>query len=379
MQPTVKTGNNYNIQMMVINTKSNHNMRFLTFLILIMLAFTTCKGKHTTSDEITDLTPQYQDNENLSATPTLKYFPIHDDKHQVIGAFPYPKDWFSGDKSEASVFAQNPNGSKVFLPLSYYATDYKSEKSNKEYSEMGLNTAAYKTVEMIIQNDFTTYADSLNFNLKNTYELPELAEIHKKNELLYASFNKPKEEIIRVVATEWLNDKNIKSLVVLKHHTKTYATQTIWGFTIYTMEAPEIYFDISKETFLNSLNNYKTCYQFIFEENKKTLTLKSSYKQTSQYFTPKQKQAKQEAIWKERKRTETYQTNTFEDYLKHLKAKGFITDTDPSDICNLTAYYEQEKDTKHYIESLYTSDSSSYDPKENNDYENWSELTKTSD
>lgn len=351
-------------------------MRHLVLLILtFILAFTSCKGKYETSDENVDLyaadltSPNFKGN---AKTPTQEYYPIGSENHPVIGAFPFPSDWSLGDDADFSIFVKNPSGVKIFKIQSYYFRDYRSSKLNKEHKIFG-NAAAFKTIETLIKKDFIPFADSLNIRLTHQYEIPELAELYRKNASLNFSLNKPKEVTFKVIATEWLNKESIKSIVVIVHHSKIYVHETIWGYTLHTMEVPEVHFEAAKDIFLYSLKNYKTCYQHIYEENKKAyLYLRND--NSCRYFTMKERQERFNAISDEKYRTGMYSKN-FDEYLDFLKSKEFITDMDPQDICNLGVFYKKEEATKRYTDSLYTSYSSPYDPSENNDYEGWTQIS----
>ncbi len=352
-------------------------MRPLVLSILtIILAFTSCKGKYNTSDEIADLytndtTTYSKFYKDLTGIPTLEYCPIRNDKYEVIGAFPFPSDWYLGDNEDFSVLIQHPSGAKVFKSQSNYFRDYRSSKLNKKNKDKGIQTAALKTIETLIKEDFMPFADSLNIKLTHQFEIPELAVKYKNTAELYISLDRPKENTFKVIATEWLNDQGIKSIVVIKHQTEVYEEQTVWRYTLYTMEAPEVHFETSKETFLYSLKNYKTCYQHIYEFNKIDRGIPRD--NSCVYYSMKQRKERQDAILKEAKRTGMY-LQYFDGYLEYLKSKGFLTDMDTMDICNLIAFNKNEKDKKRYADSLWTS-SSQYIPSENPDYEGWTEIS----
>ncbi len=357
-----------------------HKMRSLVLSILtFILVFTSCMDKDEFSCTLTVLNTTEvstsNPKENIGMI-TEVLFPVEDSNHQVIGAYPFRSNWSLGDDTDASIFVKNTSGAKIFHSQSNYFWDYGSSKLNKLNKYKGNHITALRTIETLIKEDFIPYADSLNIKLINQYEIPELVLQHEKHDALYISLPKPKENTIKVIATEWLSDNGIKSIVVIKHHSKVYENETIWGYTRYIMDAPVKVYESAKSSFLNSLSNYKVCYQYILEENKKMSENLSdiAWEQTCPYFTKKERLY---AIWKEQERTGSSLYQTMDGYIAHLNSKGFLIDMDPSDICNLTAIYKKEEDTKRYLDSLYFKNPgliSNPPEREYEDYSSWSEL-----
>ncbi|WP_178989421.1 hypothetical protein [Winogradskyella schleiferi] len=331
-------------------------MKLATIIITtFILAFTSCKGEYI-SNSAEDLAELYETdatsnrNHDYELTePTLKYYPILDDKQEVVGAYPFPADWILNTAAD-SIYIQSPLGAKVFKNYSNYFWDYRSSELNNKYKTQ-INTAAYKTIETLLKEDFRPYADSLNIKLTHQFEIPEVAKLYKDISSLYYSINKPKEDTFKALATEWLDEKGIKSVVVIVHHSQIFENETLWGYTLHTLEAPEAYFELTKKTFLYSLKNYKTCYNNIYEANK--LNTNIPYNNTCRYYTIKERQEQREAINKEKLRTGMFSKN-LDEYLEFLRSKGFLTIKDSNDVCNLTTYYKNEEDRKHHLDSIYT-------------------------
>jgi len=335
-------------------------MKLTTIIILtFILAFTSCKGEYnsSTADHFAEL---QEKDQRIKDTTTLEYYPVFDDKQQVIGAYPFPSDWYLADKANDSLFIQNALGAKVFKTKGEYFTDFRSSKLNKE-NKTWTNAAPLKTIKTIIKEKFIPFADSLNIELTNQFEIPELEEILNKNSSLYYTLIKPEENTFKVIATEWLDNKGIKSIVVITYNSQVFENETIWGYSIDIMEVPVAYFDTSKETFLYGLKNYKNCFQHIYDQNK--INSRINYDYTSVHYTIKERQARNEAKNKEKQRTGMHSKN-IDEYLEFLTSKGFLTDMATTDICNLKAYYKKEKEAeeniKHYRENIH------FDPYPNN-------------
>lgn len=198
----------------------------------------------------------------------IKYFPIPDlQQNMLLAVMPIPTDWKLSDKKAENVFLESPKGVKTFYTLGNEFMYSNNNYINDSFRQMGFETKPPQPFDQVLE-ELKGYASKGGAALTNQYELTQLAQSDKNlDQLLFKS--SPEQKTFRVVATEWIDDKGILSIVIIHYYVAYCEMSMYWGYNMESMEAPKDYFPTARRDYINALINVQINPQWIQTRNQK--------------------------------------------------------------------------------------------------------------
>ena len=247
--------------------------RSTALLKVILVAIICVSCINSTSNPENDIA--FSENQNVIETSfkpiqkrAIKYFPIKDTQQNMLMALmPIPVDWSLSDNKKENVFLESPKGVKTFYVVGNVFMFSNDNSMNDFFRQMGNETKPPQPFEQVLE-ELKEYAGTLGAKLTNQYDLPQLKQSDENlDRLLFKST--PEQKTIRVVATEWVDDKGMPSIGIIHYYVAYTEMSLYWGYYMETMEAPKDYFPIARRDFVNALLNVQINPQWIQSNNQK--------------------------------------------------------------------------------------------------------------
>lgn len=337
------------------------NMKFLFSLIIALLFSMTSCGQGNEGNSFSDATQTAQFASNQTHKRAIKYFPLRDTRNNMlIGLMPIPQDWHLSKKGDQTVFLESAKGVKVYYTNGNTFMYDNDPWMNQNYQQMGMQVQAPKRVEQLIEQDLKPYAKSQGTRFVRQYELPQLATYDQNFDRLFFK-GVPEQKSFRSVLTEWVDDKGISSLLIIRYHYTQFqmSSSISWGYMIESMEAPTAVFDRAKRDYINGLLNSQVNPQWVQACNQQARQ-QSQQSAANHQANMAALRAQGDQIIAAGKAHDAATTRSHERFMDNLRDE--VTITNPS----TGTSYKVDMGSNHYWindnNELITSDDATYNP-----------------
>ncbi len=330
-------------------------------VILAAFIFVSCINSTSQSENESEFSESQNHSETSSDSikkRAIKYFPIKDTQQNMLMAvMPIPVDWKLSDNKKENVFLESPKGVKTYYVVGNEFMYSNNNFINDSFRQMGYETKPPQPFEQVLE-ELKAYASKLGAELTNQYELTQLTRSDENlDKLLFKST--PEQKTIRVVATEWMDDKGIASIGIIHYYVAYTEMSLYWGYYMESMEAPKDYFPTARRDFVNALLNVQINPQWIQSQNQKV-----QQQMQQQMAGHKQRMAGLRAqgaqIVSSGKQHDAMTTRTHQKFMDGLNDRVSITN--PSN----GQSYKVDLGSNHYwindANQLITSDNANYNP-----------------
>lgn len=198
----------------------------------------------------------------------IKYFPMLDSRYNLVsGYMPIPTDWNLSINTSENIFLESPKGIKVFLSggNNYYFSN--EQWLNKSMQQSGMQVAPPRNAEQLVEQDIIPQAKIQGLLLMKQYEMPQVAQFYTNLDNLFFK-SVPVQKQFRTVVTEWVDDKEISSILIITHNIAYSQYMSQWGYIVESMEAPTAVFNVAKRAYLNGIINIQVNPQWVRQCNK---------------------------------------------------------------------------------------------------------------
>lgn len=238
-------------------------MKTITLILSSLICFSTlasCNGKLPDNpDAVTDTLAL---TENIETKRAIKFLPIPDYQRNMVQALlPVPTDWNYSKSSNKDIFLEGANGVNVFHVMGenyFYSTN---TYIAQDYRAQGFKVKPFEPIE----NDVTFLKKALaaeGWKYLKQYDLPQLAQqTYNYDQQFFKAI--PERKSIWVMGTEWVNEKGVKALIVIKHFGAETQHSYYWGYQMEMVQAPDTFFNQAKQDFLNAKLNMRTNNQWL--------------------------------------------------------------------------------------------------------------------
>lgn len=234
-----------------------NRLHLLVSLLVAMVFLPACNNSTTISNANSMVAsmdnPRSTSEENIKRP--IKYFPTMDPRFNIpSGYMPLPTDWNLSKKNSENIFLESAAGVKVFLANGnnfFYSND---QWMNQSMQQSGMQVQQPRSAEQLVKQDLIPYAKSEGITLIKQYEMPQVAQFYSNLDKLFFK-SVPVQKQYRTVVTEWTDNKDISSLLIMTHNIAHSQYASNWGYVIENMEAPTAQFNDAKRAYLNGIIN----------------------------------------------------------------------------------------------------------------------------
>lgn len=230
-------------------------------LLFLSILFQSClsgsQGENTDSFQNHE---NMDSNNNSSAqdgtaneTAQIIYFDVFDSRNGMVSErFPLPSTW--KQMNDGKLAFTGPNGIKVHLDKGAYFMFTNDPYFAQLYQQSGTTMTPPKSIEEVVQQDFVTYANSINRKMIANYSLPAIAALDKNMDSRFYQAV-PTQKAFNAMGMEW-QDADGQTFLTVLHHNISYSENLVnWGYSYSILEAPKEYFQEAKQHYFNALLN----------------------------------------------------------------------------------------------------------------------------
>jgi len=338
---------------------------FFSFTIVLTMLFASCLNSNPNSEN-TNYNDDFVVNSDVTQNKTsksikkrpIKYFPIQDtERKTLMSLMPIPVDWKLSDKKSENIFLESPKGVKTFYVLGNQFMYSNNNYINNSFRQMGLDTKPPQSFEQVLE-ELKGLAGKHGGKFVTQYELPQLTQFDINLDRLFFKAT-PEQKNFRVVATEWIDDKGVKSIAVIHYYAAYTEMSMYWGYFIDSMEAPKEYFPTARRDYVNALLNTQVNPQWVQARNR-VMQQKAKQQNAGHQRRMAALRAQGDQIIANGKQQDAMTTRTHENFMDGLLDRVNITN--PSN----GQTYKVDLGSNHYWinenNQLITSDNTNYNP-----------------
>lgn len=342
--------------------RSNHLIGFL-FVILLVPSCINSKGEPISINNYPFIEHPKEDTIEPPQKRAIKFFPIRDaQRNMLMAVMPIPSDWELSKADDNYTFLESPKGVKVLYIVGNEFMYSQNPFIHQSFQQMGYETKPPETFEQVL--DFMkNLAGKEGVKFVQQYSIPQLEQVDVNvDRLVYKPV--PEQKSVKVVATEWIDDKGMSSLAIIHYYVAQTELSLYWGYRIESMEAPKEVFPTAKRDYINALLNTQINPQWLqtinAENQQKSQQMMQGHQQRMSALRSQGQQ-----IIAAGKQHDAMTTRTHQKFMDGLRDE--INVTNPSN----GQTYKVNLGSNHYwineSNELITSNDATYDPNLNND------------